>query len=139
MSNSTELKLLSLSGNKISHLENFNSMPKLRELYLANNRIKKIGDSFLQSPRLTVMNLAGNTLYQLQDIQNLSFLPSLQSVVFADPMYGECPLVSLSAYRYFVINYLPTLNELDHYRITSEERSYVTEFFKYPHFVDFIP
>lgn len=58
-------------------------------------------------------------------------LQKLNSLVLADPLYGDCPLVAFCNYRIYIIHYLPHIKKLDHYKISEKEKHWINHFFKY--------
>ena len=67
-------------------------------------------------------------LHFLKDVKSLSGQKNLEFVTFADPLYGECPMVRLCYYRYQVINFLTNIKELDHYKVSDVERNLANSF-----------
>nr|XP_031843413.1 leucine-rich repeat-containing protein 9-like [Nomia melanderi] len=126
----TCLAILYLSGNNIDNLQPLTKLPRLEDLNLANNKLKKIDKYFINKSELCYLNLAGNPLCFIQDIRNLSHLQKLRTLIFADPLYGNCPIVALCNYRAYVINYLPNIKKLDHYTIYEKERHWINQFFR---------
>ena len=62
-------------------------------------------------------------------------LQKLDSLVFADPLYGNCPLVTSCNYRIYLIHYLPHIKKLDYYKICEKERRWINHFFKYLYYI----
>ncbi|XP_076387528.1 uncharacterized protein LOC105663698 [Megachile rotundata] len=124
------LTTLFLSGNNIRDLKNIDKLISLQELNLADNKLERIDQISWKKFELNYLNLAGNHLYSIRDIQNLSQFPKLNSLVFADPLYGDCPLVTLCNYRVHVIHYIPRIKRLDHYNICEREKHYINHLFK---------
>ncbi|XP_017761966.1 PREDICTED: leucine-rich repeat-containing protein 9-like [Eufriesea mexicana] len=112
------LTILYLSGNNIHELENLDTLTWLQELNLANNKLERINKISWRKLELCNLNLAGNPLCFIRDIKYLSQLQKLNSLVFADSLYGDCPLVTSCNYRIYVIHYLPHIKKLDHYKIS---------------------
>jgi len=72
-----KLKILELRGNKIANLATISAnLPELRELYLANNKIKTVIG--LDLPQLQILNLRGNLIEQFEEtfpnLENLRYL-----------------------------------------------------------------
>lgn len=74
------------------------------------------------------------SFFNYKDIRYLSQLRKLNSLVFADSLYGDCPLVTFCNYRIYAIHYLPHIKKLDHYKICEKERCWINYFFKYLHY-----
>ncbi|XP_076665504.1 uncharacterized protein LOC143367503 [Andrena cerasifolii] len=124
------LKVLFLPGNNICDLKNLQKLIYLEELNLADNKLERINKIPLKKSELQYINLAGNHLRFIRDIRNLSQFRKLKSLVFADLLYGECPVVALCNYRAYVIYHLPDIEKLDHYFIYKKERHWINQFFK---------
>lgn len=88
------LEIVSLSVNNIKHLEAFSHCPKLREIFLRNNKIS-----------------------DFNEIKYLSNLPNLRTI-----WLSENPISFDSNYRNRVIQYLPQITKLDEAEITEAER-----------------
>lgn len=100
---------LDLSGNKIAHLEqvSFPSGSSLRILKLSGNPIKKISPaSFVNTPRLTRLNLKSCELRQLWDSTE-STLTSLKVLSYLNLANNKIKNLSLKDFRY--IEYVQTL------------------------------
>ncbi|KZC05379.1 Dystrobrevin beta [Dufourea novaeangliae] len=94
----TFLTTLYLSGNNIQSLQTLTDLPWLENLNLADNKLKRINKYSLKKSKLRYLNLAGNQLCFIREIRNLSQLQKLRSLVFADLLHGECPIVALCNY-----------------------------------------
>ncbi|KAL2711465.1 leucine-rich repeat-containing protein 9-like [Vespula squamosa] len=102
---------------------------KLEKLYVYSNEIERI-PNLSKIPRLAILSLSGNNIDRLTDIKSLRPLEKLESVVFNDPLYGDCPMARLCNYRSYVVYWLPRINRLDHYPINDAERHWIDSFFK---------
>ncbi|CAL7944316.1 unnamed protein product [Xylocopa violacea] len=111
-------------------IKNLEILPQLQELNLADNKLKRINKISWKKSDLQDLNLAGNPLCLMRDIRRLSQLQQLNSLVLSDPLYGDCPLVTLCNYRIYVIHHLPHIKKLDHYKICENERYWINYFFK---------
>lgn len=90
----TNLRIITLTGNKISSLAPFASCPKLQELYLRKNRVA-----------------------DFSEIQRLNGLKELRVL-----WISENPIATSPNYRTDVIKVLPQLYKLDEQNVTAEER-----------------
>ncbi|KAF7386527.1 hypothetical protein HZH68_013659 [Vespula germanica] len=84
--------------------------------------------SFNEGQAYALVPLASSTLFQ--DVKSLRPLEKLESVVFSDPLYGDCPIVRLCNYRSYVVYWLNRINRLDHYPVHDAERHWIDSFFK---------
>lgn len=109
---------IDLSDNAIMILEGFPQLPRLKTLYLNNNRILRIGRNLEESiPGLTFLVLTNNRLKNLQDVNFLATLPNL---VFLSLLGNE--IAMKPKYRLYVIHRLKHLKFLDFQRVKPKER-----------------
>ncbi|CAF1250770.1 unnamed protein product [Adineta steineri] len=117
---------IDFTNNDLRKLDGFPFLPKLKTLYLANNRIARIADNLQEYiPNLDTLMLNNNTLQELSDIDQLSTIPKLAHVSFA-----RNPIAMLKDYRLYVIHLLPNLRTLDYNRITQKEREAASKLYK---------
>jgi len=115
-------------GNRLKSLSGLHAQADLRELWAQDNRLERVaGVEHLVS--LQVIDVAGNPVSNLKDVQKLAHLPRLRSVSFADPHFGPCPVVSAAGYKEFVLLSLPRLTHLDGTTVGDSEREGADEVF----------
>ncbi|XP_059849794.1 centriolin isoform X1 [Hypanus sabinus] len=120
-----KLRELSLSYNRICKIEGLEHMVNLQNLVLAGNYIEQIPSWVGKKLRsLRVLNLKQNNITSLQDVSKLKPLRELTSLNLADN-----PLASLPHYRLYVIYHLRSLNSLDGWPVTLQERQEAHERF----------
>ncbi|XP_072096158.1 centriolin isoform X3 [Mobula birostris] len=120
-----KLRELSLSYNRICKIEGLEHMVNLQNLVLAGNYIEQIPSWVGKKLRsLRVLNLKQNNITSLQDVSKLKSLRELTSLNLADN-----PLASLPHYRLYVIYHLRSLNSLDGWPVTLQERQEAHERF----------
>jgi hypothetical protein len=94
------LEVISLSVNKIKTLKYFENLPNLKELYLRKNLISDISE-----------------------IRYLGTCPSLKKV-----WLKENPISALRGYRYYVIKFIPDIENIDEIMVGNEERQMARNF-----------
>ncbi|XP_056385967.1 leucine-rich repeat-containing protein 23 isoform X1 [Hyla sarda] len=137
------LHTLELRGNKLQSTAGL-YLPSLRELYLAQNNIKTLGgldnlvhltslhlrdnqlenlDGFSENMRaLQYLNLRGNLIPRLQEVEKLRVLPMLRALVLR-----ENPCEEEDGYRLETLIALPHLERLDKDFFEEEERTEAAE------------
>uniref|UniRef100_A0A336LQJ4 Probable U2 small nuclear ribonucleoprotein A' n=1 Tax=Culicoides sonorensis TaxID=179676 RepID=A0A336LQJ4_CULSO len=115
-----------LSDNDIRKLENFPYLPRMKNLYLNNNRIAKITDDLAETlPNLESVILTGNNLQELSDLKPLTKLQKLESLsVLTNPVSAK------QYYREYVAYKFPRLRLLDFRKIKMKERAAAIDFFE---------
>merc|ERR1711990_919318 len=107
-----------MNDNDVKKIENFPYLPRLKVLYLANNRIRKIDSQTAQNiPNLKDINLTNNEFREFGDIKPLAEFEKLEYLV----LVGS-PIAAQLNYRAFVIHTIPQLRVFDYKRITNKER-----------------
>ncbi|XP_062929529.1 centriolin isoform X5 [Mobula hypostoma] len=120
-----KLRELSLSYNRICKIEGLGHMVNLQNLVLAGNYIEQIPSWVGKKLRsLRVLNLKQNNITSLHDVSKLKSLRELTSLNLADN-----PLASLPHYRLYIIYHLRSLNSLDGWPVTLQERQEAHERF----------
>lgn len=115
-------------GNRLRSLSGLHAQADLRELWAQDNRLERVGGvEHLVS--LQVLDVAGNPVANLRDVQKLAHLPRLRSVSFSDPHFGSCPVVRAAGYRQFVLASLPALTHLDGQTVGPQDRDGADEAF----------
>merc|ERR1712147_3014 len=114
-----------MNDNDVKKVENFPYLPRLKAVYLANNRIRKINPDITSNIiNLKEINLANNELKDFADIAPLAGFKKLEYVVLT----GN-PIASQKNYRHYVINAIPTLRVMDFKRISKSEREEAIKLF----------
>jgi len=116
---------INMNDNDIKKLENFPYFQRLKILYVANNRIRKISPDVAQSlPNLEELVLNNNEIKDLADIDPLAELPNLEYL----SLLG-CPMCAITNYRLYVIFKLKTVRVLDYRRVKKSEREAANKMF----------
>ncbi|KAI8321685.1 L domain-like protein [Martensiomyces pterosporus] len=117
---------LNLCTNSIRILGNFPTLPRLRNLYLADNRIASIERGLEQFvPNLETLVLTNNEIKELVDLEPLRGLGSLHTLSLANN-----PVMRKANARLWCVWRLPqTLRVLDFERVKESERQQARELF----------
>lgn len=116
---------IDLTDNDIAQLGNFPLNPRLRTLFLAQNRVSTIQANIAASiPNLRTLVLTKNRLSELTDLQPLGGFKKLEYLT----MLGN-PVTSSENYRYWIIYLVPSVRFLDFTRIRDAERKKAQELF----------
>ncbi|KAH6613959.1 U2 small nuclear ribonucleoprotein A [Boeremia exigua] len=116
---------IDLTDNDIAQLGNFPLQPRLRTLFLGQNRISNIQPNLSTSiPNLQTLVLTKNRLTELADLDPLG---GFKKLVFLC-VIGN-PVASKENYRYWVIWRCPTIRYLDFAKVKDVERKKAEELF----------
>jgi len=102
------LRVLSIINVGLQSLAKFPALPKLRKLYLSDNRLSSGLENLEGCPNLTLLILAGNKFKLIDEFKPLIKLPKLSIL---DLM--NCEVTSADGYRETMFNMLPQLKYLD--------------------------
>lgn len=109
---------IDLSDNAIVRLEGFPRLPRLKVLYLNNNRVSKVARNLQDAiGNLETLILTNNRIAELKDIDPLSSLPRLTHLSLS----GN-PVALKAQYRLYTIARLPKLKVLDFKKVKQKER-----------------
>ncbi|CAF0895133.1 unnamed protein product [Rotaria sordida] len=111
------LRVLSIINVGLQSLAKFPKLPKLRKLYLSDNRLSSGLENLEGCPNLTLLILAGNKFKSIDELKPLSKLPKLSIL---DLM--NCEVTSVDGYRETMFNMLPQLKYLDNADKDGEEK-----------------
>ncbi|XP_071370529.1 acidic leucine-rich nuclear phosphoprotein 32 family member E isoform X2 [Centroberyx affinis] len=104
-----ELEFLSMVNVGLSSLAKLPSLPKLRKLELSDNNISGALETLSEKcPNLTYLNLSGNKIKELSNVEALQNLKSLRSLDLFN-----CEITTLEEYRESVFELLPQVTYLD--------------------------
>ncbi|XP_029919566.1 acidic leucine-rich nuclear phosphoprotein 32 family member E isoform X2 [Myripristis murdjan] len=104
-----ELEFLSMVNVGLSSLSKLPSLPKLRKLELSDNNISGALETLAEKcPHLTYLNLSGNKIKELSNVEALQNLKSLRSLDLFN-----CEITTLEEYRESVFELLPQVTYLD--------------------------
>ncbi|KAM6904215.1 LOW QUALITY PROTEIN: acidic leucine-rich nuclear phosphoprotein 32 family member E [Lycodopsis pacificus] len=105
----TELEFLSMVNVGLSSLAKLPSLPKLHKLELSDNNLSGSLETLSEKcPNLKYLNLSGNKIKELSNVEALQNLKSLQSLDLFN-----CEITSLEDYRESVFELLPQVTYLD--------------------------
>ncbi|KAJ9692582.1 hypothetical protein PVL29_011573 [Vitis rotundifolia] len=113
-------KRISLMDNQIKELTGSPKCPNLSTLFLADNNLKMISDSFFQfMPSLRVLDLSRNAMTELP--QGISNLVSLQFLKLSKANIKELPieLKTLGKLKFLLLDSMPQLSSIPEQLISS--------------------
>ncbi|XP_039257437.2 leucine-rich repeat-containing protein 23-like [Styela clava] len=112
------LKNLYLAANIIKSIEGLERLEKLTLLHLRDNQISTLDGFSDQMKSLQYINLRGNNITSLKELNKLVSLPLLRAIVLNDN-----PCQEEDSYRVEVLIYLRRLERLDKDEYSGEERT----------------
>lgn len=115
-----EFDAMDLSDNRLTRLENFPRLRRLKHLYCGGNLIDSLHAKNIQSnlPNLQTLILTQNNIASLAQVAHLGeACPHLEFL----SLTGN-PVTRRQYYRLYTIHKLPTLKVLDYSRVKAEER-----------------
>eukprot|EP01091_Cochliopodium_minus_P020915 TRINITY_DN9312_c0_g1_i1.p1 TRINITY_DN9312_c0_g1~~TRINITY_DN9312_c0_g1_i1.p1 ORF type:complete len:357 (-),score=127.72 TRINITY_DN9312_c0_g1_i1:23-1093(-) len=126
----SKLKVLSVQSNRLTEIKNLEDLKELEELYISHNGIIKLGGNLSSCLNLRVLDVAGNKMTELDDINNpiledlwlndnqieswkgiesLGKLTTLQTVYLeGNPIHKNDP-----QYRNKLAGFIPSLTQID--------------------------
>ncbi|XP_006861288.1 PREDICTED: leucine-rich repeat and guanylate kinase domain-containing protein [Chrysochloris asiatica] len=110
------IKILCLSNNQIEKITGLEDLKALQIVDLSNNQISSL-QGLENHDLLEVLNLEENKIAELREIEYLENLPLLRVLNLL-----RNPIQEKSDYWFFVIFMLLRLTELDHKKVTVEEK-----------------
>lgn len=117
------LQVLCLANNNISNIEGLEHLIFLKELNLSQNKISFINKGLQKNINLKKLYLSANPIKYFGNITNLCRAISIRKIYFSDPLYGECPVTKNQLhYRLQIIRMMPSLEELDGFPITLQDK-----------------
>jgi len=116
---------LMMNDNDVKKIENFPYLPRLKALYLANNRVRKCDPDVAENlPNLKEINLTNSDMKDFADVAPLAGFQKLEYLT----MVGS-PIAAQKNYRLYVIHTIPQLRVFDYKRVTHKEREAATKLF----------
>ncbi|XP_053312573.1 leucine-rich repeat-containing protein 51 [Spea bombifrons] len=115
-----------LNNNTLTDLQGFGETvgkllsdpQQLSWIDLSFNDLPNIDPVLTTYPLLSVLNLHGNSISQLSEVDKLASLPNLKSLT----LHGN-PIESEKGYRNYILSVLPQLKSLDFSGVTKQERA----------------
>ena len=108
---------INLWGNDLEDVSILRSMPNVKVVSLSLNKISTLED-FAYWRNLTELYLRKNDISDLKEIHYLAHLPNLETLWLSDN-----PISAHKSYRPFVIKLLPNLRKLDEVDVSPEEKA----------------
>lgn len=122
-----QFDVIDLTDNDIKKIENFPLMRRLDALLLSNNSIARVASGLSASlPNLRALMLANNRISQSHELENIAAISGcgLQTLVLLENAVTLRP-----HYRHYAIHLMPTLVNLDFTKVTRSERDEAKKFF----------
>ncbi|XP_046850166.1 leucine-rich repeat-containing protein 23-like [Xenia sp. Carnegie-2017] len=116
------LQKLYLAGNSIKFLENLDRLEHLTSIHLRDNEIEKLDGFSSNMKHLQYLNLRGNIISDIKEIEKLKCLPLLRALVIMENHAAD-----EDDYRIEVLIALRRLERLDKDEYTDEERQEAEE------------
>ncbi|KAJ3022099.1 U2 small nuclear ribonucleoprotein A' [Thoreauomyces humboldtii] len=120
--------VIDFTDNDIRRLEGFPTMPRLKSLLLANNRISRIDVELAkQLPNLVALILSNNLIEDTGDLDPLGAFENLVWLSLTDN-----PVATRKHYRHYVIHRCPKVRILDFRKVKEKERQEAAALFSGP-------
>ncbi len=118
---------IDFSDNEVRKLDNFPFLPRLKTLYVNNNRVCRFGDNLADSlPNVDTLVLTNNNVADLADVETAAKgLNKVQSLSLLSN-----PVTAKPNYRLFTIHKFPRLRVLDFKKVKQKERDEAKALFK---------
>lgn len=112
------LEILWVSNCSLKELAGVNSFPNLTELYASYNLIEDVSD-LMFAAKLTVLDLEGNEIREMENLRNLSGLENLTRLSIAANPFAS----NDSSYKKKIIDLLPQVKFIDDEDVDSIQKS----------------
>ncbi|XP_078401140.1 leucine-rich repeat-containing protein 51 [Cetorhinus maximus] len=117
---------LRLSHNRLCDISDLNQLidalfvepHRLFWIDLSFNRLPNIDPVLVQCTKLQILNLHGNQIGELSEVDKLASLVHLRSLT----LHGN-PMELIKGYRSYLVGVIPQLKSLDYSTITKQDRS----------------
>jgi len=117
---------IDLSDNEIRKLDGFPQLPRIKSLFLNNNRIVRIAEGLeMNLPNLETLILTNNSVQELADLEPLTSAKGLRMLSLL-----HNPVVTRRNYREYVIHKFPNLKVLDFKKIKLQEKEKAKSLFR---------
>lgn len=123
------LTRLYLAENQIERVEGLEILVDLQVLHLRSNKIASLDGFDSRCARLGYLNLRGNEITRVSELEKLNCLPALGTlIILENPVTADRDVEVESAYRHVVLAMLPNLTRLDKDPVLHKERKQAKEF-----------
>mmetsp|Transcript_24322 Transcript_24322/g.47831 ORF Transcript_24322/g.47831 Transcript_24322/m.47831 type:complete len:231 (-) Transcript_24322:157-849(-) len=113
-----QYQAMDLSENELIKLDNFPVLTKLESILMSNNRVSRVATGLGKYlPNLDTLVLTNNKISKLSDLNPLSHITSLTSLILVNN-----PVCKQAGYRLYCIHRLPSLKVLDFQKVKPAER-----------------
>jgi hypothetical protein len=121
-SNLSTIKTLNVWGCDLEDVSILQTMPNLEVISLSVNKIKTL-KFFENLPNLKELYLRKNLISDISEIRYLGTCPNLKKV-----WLKENPISALRGYRFYVIKFIPDIENIDEIMVSNEERQMARNF-----------
>jgi len=108
-----KIQILDLAENRLEDMVGLSTLSDLNELNLAANRIRKIGPELEKLKKLSKLDLSGNPIESLIELNPLRNLFNLTQLNIAQNIYPLAPICKLQNYQLQIFYTLQSLTSLD--------------------------
>ncbi|CAK9828473.1 Leucine-rich repeat-containing protein 23 [Anthophora retusa] len=123
------LTRLFLAENQIEKLEGLEILVNLTTLHLRSNKLSNLTGFDSRCAKLNYINLRNNEIIKLSELEKLSCLPALETlIILENPSVPDREAEEDAAYRHIVLAMLPNLKRLDKDPVLFEEKREAKEF-----------
>ncbi|CAK9814935.1 Leucine-rich repeat-containing protein 23 [Anthophora plagiata] len=125
------LTRLFLAENQIEKLEGLEILVNLTTLHLRSNKLSSLNGFDSRCAKLNYINLRNNEIIKLSELEKLSCLPALETlIILENPAVPDREAEEDAVYRHIVLAMLPNLKRLDKDPVLFEEKREAKEFRK---------
>ncbi|KOC66130.1 Leucine-rich repeat-containing protein 23 [Habropoda laboriosa] len=123
------LTRLFLAENQIEKLEGLEILVNLTTLHLRSNKLSNLTGFDSRCVKLNYLNLRNNEIIKLSELEKLSCLPALETlVILENPTVPDREAEEEVAYRHIVLAMLPNLTRIDKDPVLFDEKREAKEF-----------
>ncbi|XP_034175204.2 leucine-rich repeat-containing protein 23 [Osmia lignaria lignaria] len=123
------LSHLYLAENHIERLEGLEILTNLKILHLRSNKLVNLDGFDSRCGKLSYLNLRNNELTKLSELEKLSCLLALDTlIILENPAVGEPAEEEEPGYRHIALAMLPNLTRLDKDTVSYQEKKDAREF-----------
>ncbi|XP_015440433.1 PREDICTED: leucine-rich repeat-containing protein 23-like [Dufourea novaeangliae] len=120
---------LYLAENQIEKLEGLEILINLKILHLRSNKLSNMEGFDSRCAKLDYLNLRNNEIAKISELEKLSCLPSLETlVILENPAITDREGDEESTYRQIILAMLPNLTRIDKDSVLYEEKRDAREF-----------
>lgn len=120
---------LYIAENQIEKLDGLEILVNLKILHLRSNKLSRLDGFSSRCAKLSYLNLRNNEITKISEIQKLSCLPALETlIIFENPAINYREEDEENMYRQIVLAMLPDLVRIDKDPVLYKEKREAQEF-----------